>query len=280
MKTRSGTLALAGLAAAMWLVPSRLGADAPRANPSVLDPVVEMRVSRRYVSLIDDIPIDISITNPNGTGWLGVSQFTLKPPGGFGGTSVVINRAYGSEYYPVIYHDQAFDTTVTLKRRHAIKDVFQILALRPPETGTVEARMLYAVSFDDSTAKDNILVRHMTFDYNTPAGVVVLGGFCGVALLSLFVAALDRFRKGWRELGMEILRGGIAATIVIIISKVTTGFELPIAIDVKSFAGGVIVGLLSTRFLVPLLAFLGVGEEESAAAKPEKKMTPVPDRAT
>lgn len=92
-----------------------------------------------------------------------------------------------------------------------------------------------------------------------PVSSVFAGGVAGSILCVIILALTATLRqqrrtetakrpfraRNGKELVYFALRGGLVAICLIYISKVATGSAVPIAVDIKDFYGGIVVGLFS-----------------------------------
>lgn len=102
---------------------------------------------------------------------------------------------------------------------------------------------------------------HTTIDI-TPAPsliLIVAGGIVGVLLLIAFYAAVKPLRLSRKAIRKQFEIGVIAVVIFCLISKVTQKgvVPLPIAIDVRDFYGGVVLGLFSNAVVAEFLRLTG-----------------------
>ncbi len=89
--------------------------------------------------------------------------------------------------------------------------------------------------------------------------LIVAGGMVGVLLLIAFYAAVKPLRLSRKTIRKQFVIGVIAVVIFCLISKVTQKgvIPLPIAIDVRDFYGGVMLGLFSNAIVAEFLRLVG-----------------------
>ena len=146
------------------------------------------------------------------------------------------------------------DWQVTVRERSPLERWLRLISL-----GAKDDELRYSFRYEiypsaqDSVIREGYLRGKVSLPATRPAAPFA-GLIVGVLLLQIILLLAQRVVPA--RIAVGLLQGTLTGIAIIVLGRITTDFHSPIALDVKDFLGGVVLGLLSQRFFKSLLDFI------------------------
>jgi len=241
---------------------SRANCDEPaKPTPAISlnfnPPVLEVKLAENWLTPLDDIPFIIDISNREETVMVSVDEIYMSGPKRLRYPRTVITD---SNYLGSINYKKTWHYEDILPARRSPSDVVSTLFGYSAEAATLKFDITYDLYPTTNTSiwlsRSEHLTKELTFEYRRPWWVFPIGLSLGTLLLIVFLWTSKARQYNWRDFVREWLGGTVTGTIVILLSKVSSEFKLPITIDIHDIYGALVIGLLSWRLGLVVMAFL------------------------
>ena len=235
-------------------------------------PVIAVKLGENWLTPLDDIPFIIDISNREERVRINVADIYISGPKRLKDPEGVITD---TNYLGTIHYKENWRYQDSQKARRSLFDVVSTLFGYSEEAATLKFDITYDVYPTNSAmwlSRGEHLTKELTFEYRRPWWVFPIGLLLGTLLLILFLYTSKARQYNWRDFLREWLGGTVTGLIIILLSKFSAEFKLPITIDIHDIYGALLIGLLSWRLGLVVMAFLrpedGGGGSSAASPSP------------